>query len=314
MTLPVVHEFSERPPGYVAPDLSPTGLRLEPERLADGVYGLMANRLPKDNSGLVVGERAALVVDAGVTPTVGRHILEVAEGLTDRPVRYLANTTYHGDHTFGNSAFGPGVAVVSSRLNRAAMSDLAAEKRIRSESMYGDPALDEVTSWRLPDLVFDRFAEIDLGGRTVQLWHLGPGNGSGDTLVYVPDARVAFAGNFAMPAGYTPMALIGDPVGYLRSLRAVRATLDVETVVPGHGRLGPAEPGLSVLISYLERLAAAVARGRADGRALDRLYEELPMWGIEPAADAPDGLVRLLRSNHRLNILTTWRWLDGLAA
>lgn len=310
--LPVVPEMTERPADFVAPNLSPTGLRLRPQELAEGVHALMANELPKDNNGLIVGEREALVVDSGITPGVGRHIQDVAAELTDKPIRYLANTTYHGDHTFGNSAFGDEVTVFSSRLNRAAMSDLAAEKRIRAESMYGDRSLDEVVTWRRPDVVFDRFCEIDLGGRVVQLWHLGPGNGCGDTFVHVPDAKVTFTGNAVMPAGVPPMILIGDPLGYARTLRAMTALMEVDTLVPGHALLGPAEPGISVLISYLEHLSAAVVRGKDAGVPLEALYEELPMWGIDPPAAAPEEFHTQLRSLHRLNILLTHRWLDGV--
>jgi hypothetical protein len=64
------------------------------------------------------------------------------------------------------------VIVVSSRLNKQNMSDLEYEKAIRSGNMYGDEALlQTVTEWRKPEVVFESFAEVDLGGRTVQLWH-----------------------------------------------------------------------------------------------------------------------------------------------
>jgi Metallo-beta-lactamase superfamily len=109
-TVHVVPELSERP-GFVGPDLSPQGLELRPRRLGDGVYALLANIPPKDNNGLVVGAEAALVVDAGVTPQIGKQIQRLAARLTDRPIAYLANTTFHGDHTFGNAAFPDQVTV-----------------------------------------------------------------------------------------------------------------------------------------------------------------------------------------------------------
>jgi len=92
--------------------------------------------------------------------------------------------------------------VVSSRLNKANMTDLAYEKRVRASNVADDPSvLDEATEWRTPDVVFDAYAEIDLGGRVVELWQFGPGNGPGDTVVHVPDAKVAWTGNFVCAAG-----------------------------------------------------------------------------------------------------------------
>jgi cyclase len=301
-------EMTERPPGFVAPNLSPVGLHLQPRELAPGAWALMANQPPKDNSGLIVGEHSALLVDSGVTPTVGRQLQDIAVELTDVPVRYLVNTTYHGDHTFGNSAFGPDVSVVSSRLNKVAMDDLDGERRIRAESMDGRPdLLGEVTTWRRPDVVFDRFLEIDLGGRTVQLWHFGPGNGPGDTIVVVPDCGVAWTGNFLGPVGFPGMLLIGDPVGYLRSAQAMRATLDVRTLVPGHGLLGPAEPGTSRFLAYLEHLAESVGSAVTAGTPVEDLYPTVAMRGIEPPPGAPAPYLDVMRSLHHLNILLSYR-------
>jgi cyclase len=316
--LPVISELAHRPEGFIAPDLSPQGLELLPRELADGVWALMANKLPKDNNGLVVGTRAALVIDSGITPGMGRYIRDLAARLTDKRVLYLANTTFHGDHTFGNVAFGGQVTVVSSRLNRDAMNDLEEEKRFRGESMYGTPGLEEITTWRKPDVVFDTFHEIDLGGRTVQLWHFGPGNGPGDTVVYVPDAKVAWVGNFLRYPGIPPMMLAGDPVGYARTVCLMRHTLQVATIVPGHGPLTPAAPALDYMRRYIEHLAADVQRHRARGTTLSQMYQDLPpAQGLLDLAavqhctpQEAHRFAQLMRSNHQLNIMAVHRWLD----
>jgi cyclase len=117
-------ELAERRPGYQGPNLSPRGLRLLPTQLAAGTWALVATIPPKDNNGLVVGERAALVVDAGIVPDISAQIQRPVAQLTDRPLRYLVNTTHHGDHTFGNASFPAEVTVVSSRINRDNMLEL----------------------------------------------------------------------------------------------------------------------------------------------------------------------------------------------
>ena len=63
-------EMTQRPQGYVGPNLDPTGLKLEPRKLGDGVYALLANEMPKDNNGIIVGAHAALAVDAGINSAV----------------------------------------------------------------------------------------------------------------------------------------------------------------------------------------------------------------------------------------------------
>jgi cyclase len=126
-------EMFERPARYSGPNLDPANITFRPRAFAPGVYALMANPMPRDNSGLIVGERAALVVDAGVNGATARKIQEVARRLTDIPIRYLVNTNYHGDHTFGNYAFPKSVEIVAHHLTAAAMSDLEYEKRSAAE-------------------------------------------------------------------------------------------------------------------------------------------------------------------------------------
>jgi glyoxylase-like metal-dependent hydrolase (beta-lactamase superfamily II) len=156
----------------------------------------MAFPRPKDNSGVVIGSHGALVVDAGMNPAMAHRIQRAVRRLTDRPILWLANTVYRGDHTFGNAAFPATTKIVASRQTAATLTDLDAEKRARTQNLYGNLyAIADVTSWRRPDVVFDDHTEVDLGGRTVQLWHFGPGNSPGDTVAWVPEARAACAGN-----------------------------------------------------------------------------------------------------------------------
>jgi cyclase len=326
-TLPA-KELAERPQGYQGPNLSPRGLRPLPTQLATGTYALVANIPPKDNNGLVVGDRAALVIDAGITPDVAAQIQRLVAQLTDRPLRYLVNTTYHGDHTFGNASFPAEVTVVSSRSNRDSMTDLAYEKARRAGNMYGDRALlDAVTDWRRPEVVFDAAAEIDLGGRVVQLWYFGPGNGPGDTIVYLPDARVAWTGNYLSHAGIATMLLQGGPTPYLASLRRMREALpELRTIVPGHGPVGDGHAAIDWLVGYLEQLLHDVAEARQAGRTVQQAQETCPSPfadGLDPRVvsalahyqlpqdSARQRLLKLMRNLHRLNVLATYRALES---
>ncbi|MEQ4724973.1 MBL fold metallo-hydrolase [Nonomuraea sp. B19D2] len=321
-------EIAERPAGYGGPNLSPVGLELVPHAFAEGVYALMASLPPKDNNGVVAGRDAALVVDAGITPEISAKIQGLVADLTDRPLRYLVNTTYHGDHSFGNAAFPGEVVVVSSRANRDNMADLAYEKETRSANMYGDAALlDEVTTWRRPDLVFDSYAEIDLGGRTVQLHHFGPGNGPGDTVVYVPDTRTAWTGNFLCHAGTAHMLLQGGPEPYLGSLRRMCEALpELETIVPGHGPMGDGPAAVAALIGYLERLHDEVLASVKAGRTLEETFAACTdPWAevLDPGLSAAlarypvpqelarQGMLALCRDLHRLNVLATYRLYEA---
>ena len=93
--------------------------------LADGIYGFIA---PPPNSGvvqsnclLIVGEDSALVVDSGQFPSLAERMIEDIKRITGKPVRYLINTHWHFDHSWGNAQYQaayPGIALISTEFTR----------------------------------------------------------------------------------------------------------------------------------------------------------------------------------------------------
>jgi len=307
-------EMMERPSGYVGPNLDPSRVRFHRRELGRGVIAVMARPIPGNNSGIIFGRDAALVVDAGINGEVARQLQELVRRVTDRPLRYLVNTNYHGDHTFGNHAFPPDVEIIAHRLTAESMSDLAYEKKVRRRNLGGHVSvLDEVTCWRRPDRVFDgERLDLDLGGRRVELRHFGPGNTPGDTLVYVPDTRVAWSGNLLVNERLLPMLLEVGAARYAETLARCSEALDVETIVPGHGPLASRAAfahAIGYLQALLEDVRAAAARGLAAEAAVDavpiRREFRLPWWFPIRRARA------LMRQFQRLNVLFTYRKLQG---
>jgi cyclase len=305
-------EVLERPPRYQGPNLDPTGVRLKPRRLAEGVYALMADKPPRNNFGLVVGEACALVVDAGISATMARQIQQVARDITDKPVRYLVNTVYHGDHTFGNAAFPSSTQVVASRETAESMTDLDLEKRARAENLFGNlDAIRDVTEWRRPDVVFDGSTELDLGGRRVELWHFGPGNSPGDTVVHVPEARAAWTGNLLSNERALTMLLEVPPGPYIDTLARFKSTLDVQTIIPGHGPFASPR-ALDRLMAYLRWLLEEVHRSRDLGLSCAAAVETvcLPRRFRIPRWHPASRMMPLVLDFHRLNVLVTYRLLE----
>ncbi len=95
------------------------------ERLAEGVYAFISpdsrSAFVSGNSLLVVGDTAALVVDAGHFPSLTRRIIAEVRRLTKKPVRTLVNTHWHEDHLGGNADYAaafPGLRIVSTNATR----------------------------------------------------------------------------------------------------------------------------------------------------------------------------------------------------
>ena len=101
------------------------------ERIADGVYAILHDDAvfdwpdgvtdwPHGNTGVIVGDDGVLVVDATYYPSRARADIALIRTLTDKPVRWLVNTHWHGDHTHGNGVYRdmfPGLVIVGQRRN-----------------------------------------------------------------------------------------------------------------------------------------------------------------------------------------------------
>ena len=188
-------EWADFPEGFTPFFLDPTGARLDAKELSPGVYALLSSVPNVDNVGFVVGDRDVLVVDAHINPAMARQIQERVREVTDKPIRYLVNSNYHGDHTFGNCAFPAETVIIQHRRTADLVPYHEEERRFMLPCVGNDPKILEEVELRRPDVVFDDYLRIDLGGKVVELHYFGPANTPGDTITYVPEAKVAWTGN-----------------------------------------------------------------------------------------------------------------------
>lgn len=307
-----IPDLSDRPEAFIPPPLHPGGAHLETRRLAEGVYALMSDRNGVDNSGFVVGERGVLVIDAHINAEMARQIQAAVAAVTDKPILYLVNTNFHGDHTFGNYAFPADIRIVAHRATAERMREFEAEKEFLLATVNGDRGVYADAELRLPDMVFDDSLRLDLGGRAVELHHFGPGNTPGDAVVYVPEAKVAWTGNLVLGVG-VPFLIEGGAEPYLRTIERFADALDVETIVPGHGPIVPPEI-LGAYRRYLGDLVTGMA-GSAPGESVESALSRMP---LDPAYFPPgidDPTRAFIEGLHAFNV---WRVLEerrtGMAA
>ena len=309
-------EVARAPQGFVPPPLNPTGARLETKELAAGVYGLLSSKPPVDNSGFVVGEHGVLVIDAHINGAMAGLIQTAVRQVTNKPILYVVNTNYHGDHTFGNSAFSQETLIVAQQKTAEIMRDFEREKQFLLPYVDNDRTVFSDVRLRLPDLVLDEYLELDLGGRVVELYHLGHGNTPGDTVVYVPEARVAWTGNLIVGEGNIPFLIEGGAGAYLETIAKFTNTLEVSTIIPGHGLL-TSGPMLSRYLSYLSELIESTRKAIRAGQNLEEAIAAIPLgekYTQDGAgADLPSAaqFAAFRRGLHRWNVWRTYQGMKG---
>ncbi|MFB8243465.1 MBL fold metallo-hydrolase [Streptomyces sp. NPDC055952] len=210
------------------------------ERVAAGVGRC---RLPvwDCTAGLVAGEGAVLVVDAGSSPAEGARVREQARSLTGHRVTHLALTHPHFDHVFGAAAF-TGAEVFAAvgadaALTRARDREELYEDAVRN-GLAGDVARACADRLAAPRHLVSGEWTLDLGGgRTVLLANVGPGHTAHDLAVLVPgDPEVVFCGDLVEESGEPQAGPDAVPARWPAALDRLLVLGGEDALyVPGHG-------------------------------------------------------------------------------
>jgi glyoxylase-like metal-dependent hydrolase (beta-lactamase superfamily II) len=253
---------------------------------------------PQGNTTVIIGDAAVLVVDSAYLPSSAREDIAQIRKWTSKPVRYLLNTHWHPDHQRGNQSYveaWPDISIIAQRETprlmtlyetgnlerypkrvaalRASLDNgkdaqgkhLSAAARKQMEETYAaqKKVVDELKSHRLqlPTVTFDSEMDVDLGGRVVQIRHHGRGDTLGDAWAYLPREKVLVTGDVVTAP--VPYFFAGYPADLANVLRYL-TTLDVQTIVPGHGNpmhdWSYVRAELEMLDTIIAQVGAEIAR------------------------------------------------------
>jgi glyoxylase-like metal-dependent hydrolase (beta-lactamase superfamily II) len=199
--------------------------------------------------GAILTDAGPVIIDTRSTVGHAREILAELGELTGQPVAAVIDTHHHFDHTFGNHEFRPapiwGHVRCAERIRRM-VADPAAHARnlaeIAGEYRRLAGELDDVTLDPPDHPVGDEGADIEIGGRRIELRWLGRGHTDNDLVIRVPDAPVIFAGDL-LENGAPPWIGDGYPLDWPATIERILAFLPMTgtnsvAVVPGHGEVG----------------------------------------------------------------------------
>jgi len=190
------------------------------------------------NVGIVVGSKATLVVDTGMGPKNGAIVVKEAAKVSKNSQLYLVTTHFHAEHVAGISAFPAGTKYVISRVQQQDLDELGADLTRRFAG--GSPTMADLLKdapVRHADVLFDREYKIDLGGVNVRLLALGSTHTRGDTMVFVEQDKVLYAGDVVMPR--VPVAFSQTSSAKVwEDVLAQLTPLDATVIVPAHGPTG----------------------------------------------------------------------------
>jgi len=249
---------------------------ITPLKLADGLWMLTG---AGGNMMVCAGPDGALLVDAQYGPLAAK-IRAVADSLCGgRPLRFVLNTHYHGDHVSGDSAMAAAGATVVAHANVRRRMSVDRFNETFGTTMKAAP------SAALPVLTFSDSLTFHLNGHEVRVFHLPPGHTDGDVVVWVPAADVLHTGDLLFNGTYPVIDVSagGSISGMIRSLDLLLPLAGPATkIVPGHGPLADRAALLrfrGMLLAVRDRVAKLVK----EGRTLEQVMAAKPLADLDRA-------------------------------
>ena len=254
-----------------------TGETAQFVKLADDVYAYVGKRNDA-NAMVIVTHQGVVLVDTGNSQPDTRDIAEKIKSVTDKPVRFVVISQYHGDHFGGSPFFMPATVIVHDKVAKeiAAMKPYQIKswrKRFpeRTAALEGLAPIDMVVSFS------DRMT-LNLGGKRIELIYVDDTYNTGDVAVWLPDVGVmhgSFAAYRDRHPDIRPDYSHGTTVTMLKQLEALLA-LKPRVVVPSHGPLGTVTD-LQVMVDYILLARQKVRVMMAEGQSLPQIIKNFHM-------------------------------------
>ena len=214
------------------------------------------------NLGLSIGDDAVFLIDDQFAPLTGKIQAAISK-LTAKPVRFVLNTHWHGDHTGGNENMGKSGAIIVAHEN--VRSRMGSEQFIELLKMTEKPS----PQGALPVVTFASSVTFHLNGDEIRVFHVPKAHTDGDAIVHFVKSDVVHMGDVYFNGMYPfiDTSSGGSIRGVIAACdRALAIVGDATKIIPGHGPLSnkaELKAYRDMLAGVAERIGKLVAEGRS---------------------------------------------------
>jgi cyclase len=221
-----------------------------------------------------VGEDGIVIVDDQFAPLAEKIQAALKDlKITDKPVRFVINTHYHGDHTGGNVPFNNVGSTLIAQDN--------VRKRLESGGTAGNGGsikmdVKSATKAALPIITFDHDVTVHLNGEDIHALHFPSGHTDGDSIIFFPKNNVVHMGDDFVRYGFPfiDVASGGSVQGMIDAMEKATTQLPADVkVIPGHGALSNLDD-VRAFTKMLKETSAAVRKALDDHKTLEQIKQE----------------------------------------
>lgn len=221
-----------------------------------------------------VGQDGIVIVDDQFAPLADKIQAALKNlGITDKPVRFVINTHYHGDHTGGNEPFAnTGSTVIAQDNVRKRLETGGAAGNGGSVRMEVKPA----PKGALPIITFEHDVTVHLNGEDIRALHFPAGHTDGDAIIFFPKNNVVHMGDDFVRYGFPFIDVTsgGSVQGMIAAMEKVSAQLPSDVkVIPGHGALSNLDD-VRAYTKMLRETSAAVQKALDEKKTLEQMKQE----------------------------------------
>lgn len=215
-------------------------------KVADNVYMLVGQG---GNIAISVGEDGVFMIDDQFAPLTPK-ILAAIKTVTDKPVKFLINTHWHGDHTGGNQNMQKEGAVIVAHENVRKRMSVDQFHKERNKTTPASP------KEALPVITFSKDVSFHFNNEDIFIFHVHEAHTDGDAMVYFTKSNVLHMGDTYFQGKYPYIDLNsgGSTQGYIAAIKKALLLINDDTkIIPGHRNVSD-KAALQAYIKMLEEI------------------------------------------------------------
>ena len=243
-------------------------VQMKVTKVAGNVY--MLEGAGGGNIGASVGDDGIVIVDDQYAPLADK-IPAALKGITDKPVRFVINTHYHGDHSGGNAYFQKQAPVIAQDNVRKRLESAGAVGNGGSIHMDTKAAPHEA----LPIITFDHDVTVHLNGEDIRALYSPAGHTDGDSIIFFPRSNVVHMGDDFVTYGFPFIDVEsgGSINGMIDAVEKVVAQLPTDVrVIPGHGPVSSLDD-VRAYLTMLKETRGVVQKALKENKTLEQMKQ-----------------------------------------